>query len=74
MMAKWDFRMSQSQDGNTCTWRWRKTDWDRTVSRSRRSFSTYEECVADAMAQGYDSSLPTVITKKTAGEMTGTGW
>lgn len=67
-MSKWDFRMSQSRDGKTCTWRWRRTNWDLTVSRSKRSFPTYDECVADAMASGYDSSMPTVITKKLPGE------
>jgi len=62
-MAKWDFLMTQSRNGKAATWRWRKTGWDLTVSRSKRAFSSYEECVADAMSQGYNSSLPTVITR-----------
>jgi hypothetical protein len=65
-MAKWDFLMSQSRDGASCSWRWRKTEWDRTVTRSTRSFPSYEACVADAVASGYDSSLPTVITRSRA--------
>ena len=74
-MAKWDFRMSQSRDGKVCTWRWRKTDWDLTVCRSKRSFPTYEACVADAITSGYDSSMPTVITKKSPNdEMSSTGY
>lgn len=59
-MARWDFyrhRVSEHE-----TWRWRKTDWDLTVSYSNTTFTSFENCLIDALQHGYDSASIVIVS------------
>lgn len=59
-MARWDFY--QATRSRKYVWRWRNTKWNLITITSKRSFDSYDDCVADAIRHGYDYSLLTVIS------------